>query len=62
MDRRIALATLLVRDYDEALAFFTGALGFTVAEDEPLDAARQALGDGRAPRRRRRPAARAGRG
>ena len=37
MGRRIALATLLVRDYDEALAFFTGALGFAVGEDKPLD-------------------------
>ncbi|MGR8007457.1 VOC family protein [Streptomyces hypolithicus] len=30
---RIALVTLVVRDYDEALAFFTGALGFELAED-----------------------------
>ena len=37
MGRRIALATLLVRDYDEALAFFTGALGFAIGEDKPLD-------------------------
>lgn len=39
MAKRIALATLLVRDDDEALAFFTGALGFAVAEDKPLDGA-----------------------
>lgn len=29
---RISLA---VRDYDEAIAFFTGALGFEIVEDEP---------------------------
>lgn len=39
MGRRIALATLLVRDHDEALAFFTGPLGFAVGEDKPLDGA-----------------------
>jgi catechol 2,3-dioxygenase-like lactoylglutathione lyase family enzyme len=39
MGRRITLATLLVRDYDEALAFFTGVLGFAVGEDKPLDGA-----------------------
>jgi len=27
---------LLVRDYDQALAFFTSALGFCVVEDTPL--------------------------
>lgn len=37
MGKRVALATLLVRDYDEALAFFAGVLGFIVAEDKPLD-------------------------
>lgn len=39
MANRIALATLLVRQYDEALAFFAGVLGFTVGEDKPLDGA-----------------------
>ncbi|MGI5480065.1 VOC family protein [Streptomyces lavendofoliae] len=29
----IALITLVVRDYDEALAFYTGALGFELVED-----------------------------
>jgi catechol 2,3-dioxygenase-like lactoylglutathione lyase family enzyme len=28
---------LVVRDYDEALAFFTGCLRFTVVEDTPLE-------------------------
>jgi len=32
----IAYVTLLVRDYDEAIAFFTHALQFTVIEDTPL--------------------------
>ncbi|MFJ8648367.1 VOC family protein [Streptomyces sp. NPDC093546] len=31
----IALVTLVVRDYDEALAFYTGALGFELVEDSP---------------------------
>lgn len=32
-NRRLALATLLVADYDEAIAWFTGTLGFTLVED-----------------------------
>lgn len=36
MERSIASAALLVRDYDEAIAFFTGALRFEVVEDTPL--------------------------
>ncbi len=32
----IALITLLVRDYDEAIAFFTQALRFALVEDTPL--------------------------
>ena len=31
--RRLAAVTLLVPDYDEALAYFTGVLGFAVRED-----------------------------
>jgi catechol 2,3-dioxygenase-like lactoylglutathione lyase family enzyme len=34
--RSIGLTTFLVRDYDEALAFFVGALRFKVVEDSPL--------------------------
>ncbi|MFD7446775.1 VOC family protein [Streptomyces sp. NPDC059909] len=30
---RIALITLVVRDYDEAIAFYRDALGFTLVED-----------------------------
>lgn len=36
MAQTIALVTLVVRDYDEALAYFTTCLGFAVAEDTPL--------------------------
>jgi catechol 2,3-dioxygenase-like lactoylglutathione lyase family enzyme len=31
----IAAVALVVVDYDEAIAFFTGRLGFTLAEDTP---------------------------
>ncbi|MFF0793354.1 VOC family protein [Streptomyces spiralis] len=33
--RRIALVTLVVDDYDEAVRFYTGALGFHLVEDTP---------------------------
>jgi len=33
---RLALATLVVRDYDEAIAWFTAKLGFTLTEDSDL--------------------------
>ena len=36
MGRSIAPVTLVVRDYDEAIAFFAEALRFTVSEDTPL--------------------------
>ena len=36
MARSIALVTLVVREYDEAIAFFTDALRFAVVEDTPL--------------------------
>jgi catechol 2,3-dioxygenase-like lactoylglutathione lyase family enzyme len=32
----LALATLVVRDYDEAIAWFTATLGFTLTEDTDL--------------------------
>ncbi|HEY6817656.1 MAG TPA: VOC family protein [Croceibacterium sp.] len=35
MPRAIAHVALLVRDYDEAIAWFTGKLGFTLVADEP---------------------------
>jgi catechol 2,3-dioxygenase-like lactoylglutathione lyase family enzyme len=36
MAQTLAAVMLLVRDYDEAIDFFTEALGFRVAEDTPL--------------------------
>jgi catechol 2,3-dioxygenase-like lactoylglutathione lyase family enzyme len=36
MQQAISCVTLLVRDYDEALAFYTGKLRFTVVEDTPM--------------------------
>lgn len=33
---RIATVTLVVEDYDAAIAFFTGSLGFDLVEDTPL--------------------------
>lgn len=35
MPQNLAHVTFLVRDYDEALAFFTRCLGFAVVEDVP---------------------------
>ncbi len=34
--KRLAFATLLVRDYDEAIAWFVDRLGFELAEDVPV--------------------------
>jgi catechol 2,3-dioxygenase-like lactoylglutathione lyase family enzyme len=31
----LAFVTLVVRDYDEAIAYFTGVLGFRLVEDAP---------------------------
>jgi catechol 2,3-dioxygenase-like lactoylglutathione lyase family enzyme len=36
MKQRIANVTLVVRDYDEAIAFYTRKLGFDLIEDTPL--------------------------
>ena len=33
----IGLVTLVVRDYDEAIDFYTSAVGFHLAEDKKLD-------------------------
>jgi catechol 2,3-dioxygenase-like lactoylglutathione lyase family enzyme len=37
MPQHLGLTTLVVRDYDEALAFYVGKLGFDLKEDTPLD-------------------------
>ena len=36
--RRLASVTLVVRDYDEALDFYVGKLGFELVEDTPIPA------------------------
>jgi catechol 2,3-dioxygenase-like lactoylglutathione lyase family enzyme len=36
LGQSIASVALVVRDYEEAIAFFTGCLRFTVVEDTPL--------------------------
>jgi catechol 2,3-dioxygenase-like lactoylglutathione lyase family enzyme len=38
MTRSIALISYLVREYDEAIAWFTGVLGFHLLEDTPRPA------------------------
>ena len=37
MALRLAMTALLVRDYDEAIAWFTGVLGFVLLEDTPRE-------------------------
>jgi catechol 2,3-dioxygenase-like lactoylglutathione lyase family enzyme len=41
VSQRISLTALLVRDYDEAIRFFTRALGFTLLEDSPVDSGKR---------------------
>ncbi|TCV93216.1 catechol 2,3-dioxygenase-like lactoylglutathione lyase family enzyme [Luteibacter rhizovicinus] len=36
MSQELSAVTFLVRDYDEAIAYFTGALGFALLEDTAL--------------------------
>ena len=36
MSQRLAAITLLVRDYDEAIAYYTAVLGFRLVADTPL--------------------------
>ncbi len=36
MARHLALLSLLVRDYDEALSFYVGQLGFSLVEDSDM--------------------------
>ena len=38
MAQTIGYIALLVRDYDEAIAFYTGVLGFELVEDKPVEA------------------------
>lgn len=41
MRQKIAHLALLVRDYDEAIAYYTGVLGFQLIEDTPLGAGKR---------------------
>ena len=41
MQRHIALITYLVRDYDEAIAWFQNALGFKLFENAEMDAGKR---------------------
>lgn len=54
MNGAVAQVALLVRDYDEAIAFYTRQLGFTLIEDTPLSPAKRwvvvAPGSGRGAR------------
>jgi catechol 2,3-dioxygenase-like lactoylglutathione lyase family enzyme len=36
MTQRLGLVSLVVRDYEEALDFFVGTLGFSLVEDRPV--------------------------
>ena len=36
MKQSLGLVSLVVRDYDEALDFFVGKLGFLLVEDSPV--------------------------
>ena len=48
----LGLVSLVVKDYDEALAFYVGKLGFTARRRQLRSRAEQALGGHRATRRR----------
>ncbi|MBS0297437.1 MAG: VOC family protein [Proteobacteria bacterium] len=41
MRRKLALVAILVRDYDEALGFYVGTLGFDLVEDTPISGAKR---------------------
>lgn len=41
MTRRIGTVALVVRNYDEAIAWFTGTLGFVLVEDTRIDDAKR---------------------
>ena len=41
MRQHLSLTAVVVRDYDEAIAFFVGTLGFELRQDTPLDEAKR---------------------
>jgi catechol 2,3-dioxygenase-like lactoylglutathione lyase family enzyme len=38
---RLSLVTLVVREYDEAISYFVGVLGFRLVEDTPMGAGKR---------------------
>jgi catechol 2,3-dioxygenase-like lactoylglutathione lyase family enzyme len=38
VNQQLGLVALVVQDYDEAIGFFVGTLGFTLVEDSPVSA------------------------
>jgi catechol 2,3-dioxygenase-like lactoylglutathione lyase family enzyme len=46
MSLKIATVTLVVDDYDSAIAFYCGALGLTLAEDKPMGSKRWVVVNG----------------
>ena len=44
MKQTLALTALVVRDYDEAIAFFVDVLGFRLVEDTPSPSVGEAAG------------------
>jgi len=43
MGRNIGYVAFIVRDYDEAIAFFTNVLGFELIEDTPLGSGKRGV-------------------
>ena len=43
MPQTIGYIALVVRDYDEAIVFYTEKLGFTLVEDKPIENKRWVL-------------------
>ena len=43
MAQTVGYVALVVRDYDEAIAYYTGILGFRLMEDTDLGAGRERL-------------------
>jgi catechol 2,3-dioxygenase-like lactoylglutathione lyase family enzyme len=41
MKQHISLVAVVVNDYDEAIRYYTGLLGFSLVEDTPLDGAKR---------------------
>src|SRR6185312_10934835 len=52
MSTRLTLTALLVHDYDEAIAFYVGKLGFTLTADDGQGGRRPPAGADRRPDRR----------